>query len=247
MSDPQLIRVVDLETTGTDEEEGAEIVEIARVDLILSTSDIGNGWSSLVRPKGPIPCTAMAVHHITDADVAQAPELREVLAEFEADMTEHDVFAAHNAKFEQHFLPPNPNRWICTYRCALLVWPDAPGHSNQVLRYWLGLDAEPDFAAHCATLPHRAEPDAFVTAFILRRLLLERSVDELVLYSSYPALLPVMRFGKHKGMKFSDAPSDYLEWIRDKSDMGEDVKFSAQYWLQKRAKARAAQEQGTQA
>ena len=35
-------------------------------------------------------------------------------------------------------------------------------------------------------------------------------------------------------MKFSDAPADYLQWIRDKSELNEDVKFSAAYWLQKR-------------
>lgn len=234
---PALIRVADLETTGTDEDPGAEIIEIARVDLILSTQDIGNGWSTLVRPTMPIPPEAMAVHHITDAEVAQAPALREVMDDFAEEMGAADLFAAHNAKFEQHFLPHWPDRWICTYRCALIVWPDAPGHGNQVLRYWLGLDAEQDFSYEEAMPPHRAYPDAFVTAFILRRLLRERTVDELLLYSKHPALLPVMRFGKHKGMKFTDAPSDYLVWIRDKSDMGEDVKFSARYWLQKRAKA----------
>jgi hypothetical protein len=25
--------------------------------------------------------------------------------------------------------------WICTYKCALRVWPDLDGHSNQELRY----------------------------------------------------------------------------------------------------------------
>jgi exodeoxyribonuclease X len=33
------------------------------------------------------------------------------------------------------------------------------------------------------------------------------------------------------------APLDYLQWIADKSDMGEDVKFSARYWIRKRTKA----------
>lgn len=50
------------------------------------------------------------------------------------------------------------------------------------------------------------------------------------------ASIRVMKFGKHKGMKFEDAPCSYLEWIRDKSDMNEDTKFTARYWLQRRAK-----------
>ncbi len=84
---------------------------------------------------------------------------------------------------------------------------------------------------------HRALPDAYVTAHLLRRLLDERTVDQLLTISRYPALLRKMNFGKHKGMSFADAPADYLEWIRDKSDMNEDTKFTAKYWLQKRAAA----------
>ena len=40
-----------------------------------------------------------------------------------------------------------------------------------------------------------------------------------------------MTFGKHKGQRYDAAPRDYLEWIVNKSDMDEDTKFSAKYWL----------------
>ncbi len=43
---------------------------------------------------------------------------------------------------------------------AMHVWPDAPRHSNQVLRYWRNLVLDNALAM----LPHRAGPDAWVTA-----------------------------------------------------------------------------------
>lgn len=226
-----LIRVVDYETTGTPEDQNAEIIEIGFCDLILPGKTIGGSWSSLVRPTGPIPPQAKAVHHITEADVAEAPALREVLDQLTDGAG--DVFAAHNAQFEAHFTPYDL-RWICTYKCARVVWPDAPGHSNQCLRYWLGIDEDDQFSTSAAVPPHRAMPDAYVTAFILARLLRERTIEELLTISTYPALLKIMNFGKHKGTAFADAPTDYLEWIRDKSDLDADTKFSAKYWLQKR-------------
>ncbi len=233
-----MIRVIDYETTGTNDDADAEIIEAGSYDLRYS-EDTG-AWSIsrpvqwLVKPSRPIPPAARAVHHISDEDVENCPALREIIDDF---FDGADVCAAHNAQFEEHFTPFKILRWICTYKCALVVWPDAPGHSNQVLRYWLGVDLEDGFDGSRSFPPHRALPDAYVTAFILRRLLAERSVDELLTISRYPALLRIMNFGKHKGMAFADAPDDYLEWIRDKSDMNEDAKFSAKYWLQKRAKA----------
>lgn len=243
-----MIRVIDYETTGTNDQPDAEIVEYggynlefetdAGRDAVVDDAEDRGEWvisfhdSGLVKPNGKIPPEARAVHHISDADVANAYQLREVIDFF---LDGAEIFAAHNAKFEEHFTPRKGLKWICTYKCARIVWPDAPTHTNQGLRYWLGIDGDPDFDAGLSMPPHRALPDAYVTAFILRRLLQEKSVEELLTISRYPALIKVMNFGKHKGMKFADAPADYLEWIRDKSDMNEDTKFSAKYWLQKRS------------
>lgn len=241
----EMIRVIDYETTGTDEDADAEIIEAGSYDLVRDQAGalvLKRPSAALVKPSRPIPPEARAVHHISDADVANAPVLREIVDDF---FDGAEIFAAHNAKFEQHFTPFAGLKWICTYRCARVVWPDAPGHSNQALRYWLDLDSADDFDPELSMPPHRALPDAYVTAHLLRRLLGERSIDELLTISKYPALLKTMNFGKHKGMAFVDAPADYLEWIRDKSDMNEDTKFSAKYWLQKRVKNERAGTQGT--
>lgn len=223
-------RVVDLETTGTPEDADAEIIEIGTIDVDLVTLTTFGEWQQLCRPRGPIPAVTKAVHHITETDVADAPECREIFEGIFEDMNEGDYLVAHNAKFEQHFIGRPGQRWIDTYKVARVVWPDAPTHSNQGLRYWLELPVDRDRASP----PHRALPDAYVTACIFVRLLDEKTPEQMAHISQYPALLKIMNFGKHKGMTFEEAPGDYLEWIRDKSDMDEDTKFTAKYWLQKR-------------
>lgn len=123
---------------------------------------------------------------------------------------ETNRLVAHNASFEQHFHYGGGRGWIDTYKCALVVWPEAPSHSNQVLRYWLDLDRSSGFDRAMAMPLHRALPDAYVTAHIFIRLLQERTIEEMVGISSRPALLRRIGFGKHKGLLFSEAPSDYL-------------------------------------
>ncbi|MCC6863262.1 MAG: DUF3820 family protein [Rhodobacteraceae bacterium] len=227
------IRVIDYETTGTPEDQNPEIIEMGSYDLIQTKTKY---WSiirpshQMVRPSSIIPPQARAVHHISDAEVAKAPTLREVIDDF---LEGSPTCAAHNAQFEAYFTPYNLS-WICTYKCARAVWPDAPGYSNQCLRYWLEIDQDKDFVAEQSMPPHRALPDAYITAHILRRLLAKRSIKELITISKYPALLKVMNFGKYKGTAFADAPTDYLEWIKNKSEFDADTKFSAKYWLQKR-------------
>lgn len=229
---PRIARIVDLETSGTPDDQNAEIIEFGKIDIDLVARKIVKPWSSLVRPRGPIPAVTKAVHHITEDDVADAPEERDVWDMFFDGLGDGDILVAHNAKFEQFFLTGASQRWVCTYKIARVVWPDAPTHSNQGLRYWLELPVDRERASP----PHRALPDAYVTAHLFVRLLDHKTIDEMIHISKYPALLKIMNFGKHKGMTFEAAPLDYLEWIRDKSDMDEDTKFTARYWVAKRTR-----------
>ena len=227
------VRVIDFETTGFPEDEGAAVCEVGFVDLDLQTLEISNEWQSFVDPCRPIPPIARAVHHISDADVAGAQKFGSVQISMGSG-TQGGILCAHNDRFERAFYDPDQRQWIDTYRCALRAWPDVPSHSNQSLRYLLDIDAESDFDPNMAMPPHRALPDAYVTAFILRRLLHLRPVDRLIEISSQPALLVRCGFGKYRGKTFKEvAASDpgYLRWLVDKSDMGEDVKFTAKYYL----------------
>ncbi|WP_080654917.1 hypothetical protein [Bradyrhizobium japonicum] len=84
--------------------------------------------------------------------------------------------------------------------------------------------------------PHRAAPDAYVTAFILAAAIRTGvSIDDMVTWSNQPSLLPgAINFGKHRGTPWSDCDPDYLRWIMKQPDMDEDKKFTAKYWLEKR-------------
>lgn len=239
----EIIRVFDVETTGIDPKED-RVVEIAAYDVERYGLDITPVASYLVDPRCMIPPVASAVHHITDADIeeAGAPPFGEIWPKlYDPAIT---FYAAHNCEFEKGFMPtPEGVEWICTYKCALRRWPDAPGHSNQVLRYWLGLDDEIDFVRANASLAHRAGPDAYVTAFLLATLLSdgERTVADLIAWSKEPKLYTTLTFGKHRGVKLTEAPADYLGWLRDgRHDMEADWRHCAKVELERRRREAVA-------
>ncbi len=84
--------------------------------------------------------------------------------------------------------------------------------------------------------PHRAGPDAYVTAHILLALLQVATVEEMVEWTKEPRLLPRLTFGKYKGKKWSDVEVDdgYLRWILRQDDMSEDFKWNAKQELARR-------------
>jgi exodeoxyribonuclease X len=230
------LRVVDLETSGGDRT--AEIIEVGIVDVVPDRA----GWralppvTKLFRPRGEISVHAMAVHHITPDDFHEADPhcdeyaLRAMFAE------PADVMVAHAANFERGFIADTAHGglpWICTVRSAKAVWPQAPGHSNQVLRYWRQLKLDPALANPA----HRAGPDAWVTAHLLIDLLKEATVEQMIQWTREPRRLDKIPFGKHRGSRWTEAPADYLRWMAGQSDMDADVVAAARQELERRATA----------
>ena len=130
-----IIRCLDIETTGLDATKDA-IVEIASVDLRSDGSIISTA-ETLVQPGTPVSPAASAIHHLIDADLKCAPALADVVQRFVG----ADAYVAHNCSFEKSFLDRHIGQavWVCTYKCALRVWPDLESYSSQALRYQLGL------------------------------------------------------------------------------------------------------------
>lgn len=227
------LRVVDLETSGGDPT--SEIIEVGFVDVVPE----GDGWralppvSKLFRPRREISFHAMAVHHLTpahfSADDPHCDEyaLREMFSE------PADVMVAHSARFERGFIADTAvggAPWICTVRSAKQAWPEAPGHSNQVLRYWRGLNLDPALADPA----HRAGPDAWVTAHLLIDLLKTATVEQMVAWTNEPRALNRIPFGKHRGKAWSEPPDDYLRWMAGQGDMDVDVVAAARQELARR-------------
>ena len=224
------VRVFDVETTGIDPSEH-RVIEIAAFDL-YPDNRIERVGAYLTNPGRSIPPEASAKHHLTDGDVASAPPFGAVWAHFANGPT---VYAAHNCEFEQGYIPaPQETRWICTYKCALRAWPDAPGHSNQALRYWIGLDSMTGFDRKSAAVAHRAEPDAYVTTWLLMILLGKHSLDELLQWTKEPKFYARLPFGKHRSKKWAEVPADYLEWMCDQRDMDADWRYGAKIELKRR-------------
>ncbi|WP_162246614.1 MULTISPECIES: exonuclease domain-containing protein [unclassified Brevundimonas] len=208
-----LLRVVDFETTGG---EGSQVIEVGTVDVTGNGRDwrVGAPRTLLLKPTEPVSPHARAVHHISDDELAMASTFSvEAVERFIKADGPPDVLVAHHCDFERSFLGDLAlASWVCTVKAARKAWPQAPGHANQVLRYWLELPLDPRFA-----LPaHRAGPDAFVTAHILVQLLQTETVGDLIEWTTQPA---VVTFGRHRGKAWGEVPSDYLRWIAGEEGM----------------------------
>jgi len=227
--------VCDVETTGLEPEKD-KIVELAIVTCTLD--GIQNSRSWLFNPGMPIPASASAIHHIVDEDVADRPQFESSYLETGSYGPIVNVF--HNAELDGAFLNPKYPA-LCTMRLAQKLWPDFESHSNQFLRYQLKLNPPIERNAPI----HRALPDAIVTATLLIHELNEvisRSrepdtidIRKLIHWVNEPMLLTTVRFGKHKGRKWSEVPKDYLQWIlRSMEDADRDVIHTAKTFLNQR-------------
>jgi len=234
-----LLRCIDTETTGLEPTD--DVVEVGCYDLLpdLSGVNVDSGFQFLVRPAKPIPPEASAIHHLTNDDVADAAPWADCwpLVLEAAEDANDIVFVAHNAQFERtHFDPLFKNKWICSWKCALRVWPDMESHSLQYLRYALGLSVEPNLAMP----PHRALPDAYVCGLLLVELLKHQSAETLITWSGERPVLTRFDFGKNRGQLVTESDDGYLDWLANKEHtLGDDWRWTAQQEIQRRADKKA--------
>ncbi|MFC6591735.1 PolC-type DNA polymerase III [Deinococcus lacus] len=143
--------VFDLETTGLSPQKDG-IVEIGAMRIVggqLSTDT----FQSLVRPRSvkgeqlSIPWPAQRVHGITDAMVAQAPEIAEVLPAF-LEWAGDSAVVAHNVGFDSGFVRAAalaqqlrwaPRQEFCTVKLSRRVFPAERAHNLDALAGRLGL------------------------------------------------------------------------------------------------------------
>lgn len=229
-----MIRVIDFETTGF--EPTCKVIEYGYTDYDVGEKTISDPVSELFAVEN-IPPESRAVHHIKLSDISGAAAPFDPFSHvlFPADQMAILFFAAHNSSFEMQFLGDIEKRhMICTYKAALRVWPDAPSHSNGALRYWLEDQGKiPVFDAHPL---HRAGPDSYITAHILKALFDAGATGrDMVLWTVEPALLLRCPIGEWAGKPWSEVDGGFLGWMVRKVGMEYDLKWNAQREIDRRS------------
>ncbi len=254
-----VILVIDTETTGFDPQTD-RVVEFAatrvRVDGHALLPDAI--FTSLVKPGIPIPPKTSAIHHITDRDVENAPDLTAVLASFAAWLAERDwtprVFVGQNVGFDRGFLKALEDMypqaaWACTLQIARRLWPLSESHSNQNLRYELDLQApvEMAVAAGGRDSPHSAGSDTIVTACLLNRevqILRERygdkirGLNDLITWANTPVRQEIVTTGYDKGKRYVDMTDKQLDWLLENAKGDIDIPYTIEQIRADRAAGR---------
>ena len=164
----------DLETTGLSIY-NAEIIEIAAVKV--RNWEITECFTSFVKPVSPIPCNITNITGITNGDVADAPEIYEVLPDF-LEFIGDDILVGHDiARFDMPILKrfakkqnlTIDNDYIDTLELSRSVLPNLKNHTNENLCSYYGIVNEE---------AHRALSDSKATAEVYKAMILNADGDE---------------------------------------------------------------------
>lgn len=204
--------ILDTETTGLSKDDKICEIAFSEVDADLNVLTSGR---SLINPERPISHGAGAVNGLTDAMVADAPTIEEYMAgEGRALVGDDVVVVAHSAAFDMKYLQPHlteGTQSLCTLKVARIIYPDADNHKLVTLAYMLNILGERGQA-------HSASGDVAQLIEVLRCMLRDsgHTLEELIHVQNIPVVVTKINFGKHKGTKLCDLPSDYINWLLTK-------------------------------
>lgn len=229
-----LIRIFDTECTGLDPAKD-QVIECGWTDIALPSRTISDPKSYLCGTTVKITAENRAIHHINPATLIG----RDAFDQYAFNQAAIDdgvtCLAAFNADFDASFVKPTLPI-ICVYKAALRAWPEMAKHSNSAVFYELEERGRCKGANYAHIAAHRAGPDSYVTAWIMRALLEDGHTGRTLLeWSKQPPLLPRCPIGKYKGQPWGDCDAGWLQWLAYKSDMDESIKWNARRVLGERA------------
>lgn len=165
--------MLDTETTHQD---APKVIELAGLRWVYGRPiHYSHFKETFVHPQCKIHPASMAVHHILNEDVADAPALGEIVEEWD-EWVGDDIIIAYNSDYDQGVLAGTPlhgKQWLDAYRMAMHFWSlgqqnddgfELTSLKQQELRYWLNLPKTSGDA-------HRAAADIQVTAFVVERVI----------------------------------------------------------------------------
>lgn len=172
----------DIETTGLDPI-ADRIVQIGGV-YYKAGARVGQRRLSLVNPGVPIPPAATEIHHISDADVAEAAEFAAIAPRFVESLLnapggETPVLCGYNAPgFDVPFINAELNRCGAAHRIDPTRVLDPLVFVRWHHRDWRGrnLEVVAGRFGHTLSHAHSAAADAEAAAFVLWRLIEEGSI-----------------------------------------------------------------------
>lgn len=221
----------DLETTGTNITHD-RIVEISIIKVLPSGEE--QERTRRINPEMPIPAEATAIHHITDADVANEPTFRQLaksLAEIFADC---DIAGFNSNRFDIPLLLEEFHRAGIVLDLSKTRFVDVqtiyhkmePRNLSAAYKYYCGQDLE---AAHSANADTRATLEV-LKAQLDKYPELTNDVKALSEFSSHnrnvdfagrliynDANKEVINFGKYKGQLAEDVlrrDPGYYSWVQ---------------------------------
>lgn len=193
-------------------------IEINAGKLSLDRSKMFDQLYSIGDEK--ISFAAMAVHHILESEIADQPNFSSFsLPEETTYIIGHNIDYDIRA-IQQCGVDTSHIKAICTLALARLVWPEAEAHNISALIYMISKGSEK--AREMLKGAHRADADIILTANILMHIIYKlniQSIEELFEASEDARIPRTINFGKHRGSKIIDLPSDYVSWLLRQEDL----------------------------
>lgn len=231
---------LDVETTGLEKKD-----RICSIGLIVVDGETTQTFYSLVNPGKKVPPEAMALHHLTNEMLKEAPEFdtTEAAGKLSGLNATETILVGHNLTFDLAMLAKEGVTWqggmIDTLKCVKhLLGGEIDHFSLQFLRYELRLYREEAALAerHGITLSaHHALSDAMHTLLLHRYLEEMADTERLMSLTTEQALIHKLTFGKFGGKYIEDVARrdpGYLEWmLRSLPDLDEDLRYSIEYYL----------------
>lgn len=220
----------DLETTGTNITDD-RIVEISYIKVYPDSRE--ESRTLRINPGRPIPPEATAVHHISDADVANAPLFAQVAGELAAVFTDVDIAGFNSNRFDvpllvEEFLRVGTNLDLakCRFVDVQTIFHKMEQRTlSAAYLFYCGKELD---GAHSADADTRATYEV-LKAQLDRYESLQNDIDFLSKFSTQNRNVDfagrivyndkdveVFNFGKYKGMPVAEVmvrDSGYYSWI----------------------------------